>query len=124
MGNYLWIIIVVGAAILLAVGIKVVVFIIAYNNSKKEKESEKEVSDKIESSTNELSSLFGNSDNVESINSSSSRVTITVKDTSKLDTKKIEEQFKDVLFTGNKVIFVVGEKAEDFSNQLKNKIFK
>ena len=124
MPNYLWIIIVVGAAILLAVGIKVVAFIIAYNNSKKEKESEKEVSNKIESSTNELSTLFGSSDNVESINNSSSRVTITVKDTTKLDTKKIEEQFKDVLFTGNKVVFVVGEKAEEFSNQLKNKIFK
>ena len=120
--SIIWIILVATLAPI-AIGVLILFLLLNQRNKNKTIESEKKVTIKIETSTSELALLFGGKQNVESINNSSSRVTIVVKDESKLDSKKIEEQFKDVLFTNNKVIFVVGEKAEEFSSQLKNKIF-
>ena len=39
-----------------------------------------------------------------------------------VDIDKIKEIYKDVLFTNNKVVFVVGEKSKEFAAQLEKKI--
>lgn len=109
--------------ILIIIGVIAVIGIIivtlALIHKKREELNNKRIEESIDSSTRELASLFGTRHNIKEVTTSGSRVSITVFDPDLLNTNEIKNKFQDVLFTGNKVVFVVGEKAEEFASKLK-----
>ena len=99
-----------------------IISIIYFKKEAKRKQNEIEVNEKIDSSTDVLSPLFGSEDNILNISSRGSRTSIELKDISKIDEDKIKEAFDDVMFMGNKVVFIIGEKSKEFASILEEKI--
>lgn len=116
MEPYIIIIIVVACLLVLAL---VAFFIISYNKKKKIAESEAEVNEKVEQSASRLALCFGGNDNISKITTAGSRVTVMVNDPSKINKDDINKELDNVMFMGNKIVFVIGSKSEDFSNLLK-----
>lgn len=93
------------------------IFFILKNNSKKKAQAlEKEV----KQSATALYDKFGGKDNILEIKNSGSRVVVTLNDISKADKKEIQNIFESVLFMGNKIVFVIGSKSEEFKNILED----
>lgn len=119
----IWIIILI---IVLAVAvIAFLIFLILHLNKKKRiQESEKKVDQKVEESALEVSSAFGGRDNIQEINSKGSRVSVLLVDPSKVDKEKINSNLDSVMYMGNKVVFVIGEKSDMFKKLLDENIEK
>ena len=103
-----------------------IVVLIVFTTIKKKRIQQSEIaaSNKVEESTSDLAKAFGSKSNIKRITSSGSRVTVELVEISKVNTDKIKEIYKDVLFTNNKAVFVVGEKSKEFASQLENKLNK
>ena len=116
MPTYVYVIIICVAAVLLAVAI----FFILRNASKKKKIrlSNEQADKKVEDSAKTVSSAFGGKENILNISSQGSRVSITLKDISLADKEKINSQFQDARYRGNKIILVIGSKSEEFRKKL------
>ena len=116
MEPYVYIIIAVAAALLIAL---VVLGIIRYNKKKKIEAADKAVDEKVEQSASKLALCFGGNDNIKQITTAGSRVTVLLEDPTKVNKEEINQELANVMFMGNKVVFVIGSKSEDFSNLLK-----
>lgn len=116
MPTYVYVIIICVAAVLLAVAI----FFILRNASKKKKIrlSNEQADKKVEDSAKTVSSAFGGKENILNISSQGSRVSIALKDISLADKEKINSQFQDARYRGNKIILVIGSKSEEFRKKL------
>ena len=116
MPTYVYVIIICVAAVLLAVAI----FFILRNASKKKKIrlSNEQADKKVEDSAKTVSSAFGGKENILNISSQGSRVSITLKDISLADKEKINSQYQDASYRGNKIILVIGSKSEEFRKKL------
>lgn len=115
------VVIVICCVLIIALGI-----IIAFKVSKNKKIrlSEEKANQKVEEAASHLSLCFGGNDNIESVSQKGSRVTILVKDMSLVEKTKIDEELSSVMYMGNKIVFVIGSKSEDFSKLLKENIEK
>lgn len=106
----------------LAVIILLLVLILKKKQKKKYLQQEQKVQQEINKSTDQLTPLFGNNDNIKQITNRGSRTTVEVKDIAKIDEDKIKSTFEEVMFMGNKIIFVIGEKSATFAKMLEDKI--
>ena len=108
----------------LVLGCLLLVLILKIRRNQKIKESEAAVNEKVESTASHLSTCFGGNDNIVEIKQSGSRVNVTLKDPSKVDKTAIDKELNSVMYMGNKVVFVIGSKSEDFSRLLQENIEK
>ncbi len=111
-------------AIVVVVAVVVVLIVLHLNKKKKIAESEKKADEKIKSSAAEVSDKFGGRDNIKDISSKGSRVTVRVIDAEKVDKKAITETLEQVMFMGEKVVFVIGSKSEEFKQLLEENVDK
>lgn len=111
----------VGAVIL--IGLVVFLALHLHKNAKIRKSNE-EADKKVEESASHLALCFGGNDNIEEITQTGSRVSVKVKDPSKVDKEKIDQELSSVMYMGNKVVFVIGSKSEEFSTFLKENVGK
>lgn len=116
------ILILVVAIVLVAAAIVIIVLI--SRKQAKIKASEKAVDEKIKSSASTLSLCFGGNDNIKEISQRGSRVSVLVDDMSKVDKTKIDTTLNSVMYMGNKVVFIIGSKSEEFSKLLEENIAK
>lgn len=118
-----WIIVIAVAASLVLLAL--LCFIIMKINRRKQIEaSENAAAEKVRSAASHLSSLFGGNENILQISSKGSRVTVTVKDPSAVEKKEIDKTLDSVMYMGNKVVFIIGEKSEEFQKLLSENIDK
>lgn len=117
--NNIWWISLIIIAVVLVLAIIGIVFII---RKKREKKSEKDLDSKIEETTNSLSLAFGGRVNILSIDQKGSRVSLKIKDISKVDKEKIDSLFSPVMYMSDKITFVIGERSQLFEEMLKKKI--
>lgn len=117
----IWMYILIAVAVVLVIGL-VVFLVLKANKKKKIEAAEKEVQEKISSSTSELADKFGGNDNILEITKSGSRVTVLVKDPLKIEKEAIKETIDNVMFMGSKVVFVIGSDSEIFKNLLESKV--
>ena len=72
---------------------------------------------------NAIAVLFGGKENVTSIEARGSRVTISVKDTSLIHSEDFEKAgIKGAVIMSDRIMFVVGNNAEEFAENLKKEI--
>jgi phosphotransferase system IIB component len=116
------ILILVVAIVLVAVAI--VIIILISRKQAKIKASEKAFDEKIKSSASTLSLCFGGNDNIKEISQRGSRVSVLVDDMSKVDKTKIDTTLNSVMYMGNKVVFIIGSKSEEFSKLLEENVAK
>ena len=121
--NQIVLIIIIVVCCLLFVALGVIVALKVSKN-KKIRLSEEKANQKVQEAASHLSLCFGGNDNIESISQKESRVTILVKDMSLVEKTKIDEELPSVMYMGNKIVFVIGSKSEDFSKLLKENIGK
>ncbi len=88
------------------------------------KESNKKADEKIEESASHLSLLFGGKDNIKGISSKGSRVSVEVVDPTKLEKDAITKELDSVMFMGNKIVFIIGSKSEEFEKLLNENVEK
>lgn len=119
MNTALLVVIIVASILVLGLIAYLVYFI---QKKKKIQESEEAASQVVDESTSDLAKLFGSKKNIKAITSTGSRVSVELNDITLVDIDKIKEIYKDVLFTNNKVVFVIGEKSKEFAAQLEKKI--
>lgn len=120
----LWalILIIVVAAVVLFLLVFFLVRHIVHKN--KIKASEKEVEEKVKTSASSLAPCFGGNDNIKEITQRGSRVTVLVNDPEKVDKEKINATLSSVMYMGNKVVFVIGSKSEEFKKLLEENVDK
>lgn len=118
-----WEFIVILAAIILGTAL-IVFLIVKITHHIKVKNSEKAVDQKIESTASLLSTSFGGKDNIKEITTRGSRVTVLLNDPSKVDKQTIDKNLSSVMYMGNKIVFIIGEKSEDFEKMLSENIDK
>ena len=116
------ILIIVIAIVLVAAAVIIIVLI--SRKQAKIKASEKAVDEKVKSSASTLSLCFGGNDNIKEITQRGSRVSVLVNDMSKVDKTKIDATLNSVMYMGNKVVFVIGSKSEEFSKLLEENVAK
>lgn len=116
-----WEIIVIILAELIVIS-AIVLIVYTVIKKKKIRQSEERVDAKIEDSTDMLALTFGGKENIKEITSRGSRVTVTVIDLSLVDKGKINQELESVMFMGNKIVFVIGSKSEQFRRLLSDKI--
>lgn len=116
MPTYVYIIIIAVAALLLAV----VIFFIIRSSIKRKKirKSNEEANKKVEDSAKTIATAFGGKANILSITKQGSRVTLELKDPSLADKEKINTEFKDARYRGNKVTLIIGSRSEEFKTLL------
>ncbi len=88
------------------------------------KESNRKADEKIEESASHLSLLFGGKENIKGISSKGSRVSVEVLDPSKLEKDEITKELDSVMFMGNKIVFIIGSKSEEFEKLLNENVEK
>ena len=116
MPTYVYIIIIAVAAVLLAVAI----FFIIRSSIKRKKirKSNEEANKKVEDSAKTIAGAFGGKSNIISITKQGSRVTLELKDPSLADKEKINTEFKDARYRGNKITLIIGSRSEEFRKLL------
>ena len=100
----------------------VVLIVLKVVKNKRIKESERKADAKIEESASHLSLLFGGKENIKQISSRGSRVSLEVVDTSKIEKEAITKELDSVMFMGNKIVFIIGSKSEEFERLLSENI--
>lgn len=118
---YIILIIVLGVIALLGV---IVYITLKTKRNKQIKEADEAVEQKVETSASHLSTCFGGNDNIVEIKQSGSRVNVLVKDPAKVDKEAIDKELSSVMYMGNKIVFIIGSKSEDFSRLLQENIEK
>ncbi len=118
---WMYIVIAVVAVLIIALAIFITLKLI---KNKKIKDSEIKVEQKIESSTASLATCFGGKDNIIDVKTTGSRVTVEVKDISLINKDSILKQFDQSMFMGNKIVFIIGSKSEEFRKALLDNIEK
>lgn len=103
--------------------IGVIVFIFIKLSKKTKAQIEQEESESYVEKTGRVAEIFGGKDNIVSLEIKGSRVIVNVKSTKDIDPKKLDEEgLKGSVIMGQKVIFPVGSKADEFALSLKQKI--
>ena len=114
--------------ILIIVAIVVVVILTLLSiyliHKKKIRDSNRQADEKVQTSAIEVSDKFGGRNNIEQISSKGSRVTVLVKDPTIVDKEGINMILEQVMFMGNKVVFVIGSKSEYFKELLEENVDK
>ena len=118
---YIILIIVLGVIALLGV---IIYITLKTKRNKQIKEADEAVEQKVETSASHLSTCFGGNDNIVEIKQSGSRVNVLVKDPAKVDKEAIDKELSSVMYMGNKIVFIIGSKSEDFSRLLQENIEK
>ncbi len=118
---YIILIIVLGVIALLGV---IIYIILKTKRNKQIKEADEAVDLKVETSASHLSTCFGGNDNIVEIKQSGSRVNVLVADPAKVDKEAIDKELSSVMYMGNKIVFIIGSKSEDFSRLLQENIEK
>lgn len=121
MEKWMYIVIAVVAAIVVLVAVFIVCKVI---KNKRIKESERKADQKMEESASHLSLLFGGKENIKEISSRGSRVSLQVIDMDRIDKENITKELDSVMFMGNKIVFVIGSKSEEFEKLLNENIDK
>lgn len=102
----------------------IVFFVIKTIRLSKIRKSDEEANERVEQSAGNLSTCFGGNDNIVSISQQGSRVTVLLKNPELIDKEAISKELSSVMYTGSKVVFVIGSKSEEFSRLLKENIDK
>ncbi len=118
-----WMYIVI-AAIAAVVVLALVLVLCKVRKNRKIQESERKADQKMEESASHLSLLFGGKENIKEISSRGSRVSLQVIDMDKIDKDAITKELDSVMFMGNKIVFVIGSKSEEFEKLLNENIDK
>ncbi len=112
-----WLIAVI--AVCAAVVVAVVVLVAAWALRRgKIKKSNAEADQVVNEKAKEVSDSFGGKDNITSIRSSGSRVTVTVENPDIVNRDEINASLENVMYMGNKIVFVIGSKSETFKELL------
>lgn len=112
------------AVLAVLVVLAVVLIVLKVVKNKRIRESERKADQKIEESASHLSLLFGGKENIKQISSRGSRVSLEVLDTSKIEKEAITKELDSVMFMGNKIVFIIGSKSEEFERLLNENIDK
>lgn len=117
----LWqiILIIVSAVVVIAT---IIVVTLKLNKNKRINESEKKIKETIDESTTKLADCFGGKENIDSIDQIGSRVSVKVKDPLIVNKEAINKELPNVMYMGNKIIFVIGSDSIDFKSKLDEKI--
>lgn len=118
------VIIVISAVAIALLAALAVFFIVRGIKSAKIRKSDEQADEKVEESAGNLSTCFGGNDNIVSISQQGSRVTVLLKNPGIIDKECINRELSSVMYMGNKVVFVIGSKSEEFSKLLKENIDK
>lgn len=111
--------IVLGSVAGVLILIALIIFIVLLASKKKKVRLSNEAANRrVEESAKEVSSCFGGKENILSVTQQGSRVTLVRKDPSLADKEKINACFKDCRYRGNKIVFIIGSKSEEFKKLL------
>ena len=105
----------VGGALLVGLLINLLLVI---RKKRKVKASDKQAEIKMTNSANAISDKFGGYSNIVSITQRGSRVTVSVVNPDLVLKKDIVTIMDNVMFMGNKVVFVIGSHSEEFQKLL------
>lgn len=107
----------------LVVIVAAIIIIVVVRKQQMIKQSNQEADDRVSLVASTISKCFGEN-NIEDITQNNSRVTIIVKDISKVNKEEIQKELDSVMYMGNKIVFVVGSKSEEFYKSLKENLSK
>jgi phosphotransferase system IIB component len=116
-----WLIAVIAAAAVLLL-LVIILVVLKINKNHRIKASEVAVNEKVKETASTLSTSFGGNENIQEITTRGSRVTVMVKDPAKVDKETIGKNLDSVMYMGNKVVFIIGEKSEEFQKLLSQNI--
>lgn len=106
---------------LLIIGL--IIFLSIKFKKKSKEQIEQEESESYVQKTGRVAEIFGGRDNIVSLEIKGSRVIVNVKSTSGIEPSKLDsEGLNGSIIMGDKVIFPVGSKAEEFAENLRKKI--
>lgn len=108
---------------LLAIIIAAIIIVVIIKKHKMIEKSNQEADDKVSEVASTISKCFGEN-NIEDITQNNSRVTLIVKDIAKVNKEEIKKELDSVMYMGNKIVFVVGSKSEEFYKLLKENLSK
>lgn len=114
-----WYIILIIILVCVLVIFGVIIAVLKLNKNKKIKESNSLADSKVKTAAINLVDCFGGKNNIKDIKTSGSRVSIIVDDISKINKEKIDSELSSVMYMGNKIVFIIGSKSEEFSSLLK-----
>jgi phosphotransferase system IIB component len=118
-----WIIVTI--AVSAAVFVVLLILLCLYLRKKARiRKADEEVKAKVSASASVLSGKFGGNDNIRSISASGSRVTVIVIDPLKVDKAGISQSLDNVMYMGNKVVFVIGTESQEFEKLLAENVGK
>ncbi len=100
----------------------IILLVLHIRKSNKIKASNLKVKEQVRASADALADKFGGNDNIVKISSSGSRVTVLLKEKDKIDKAGIEKEFSNVMYMGDKVVFVIGTESAEFSKLLQNRL--
>ncbi len=110
--------------IIAVIAVILVILSIYLIHKKKIADSNRKADEIVQSSAIKVSDKFGGRDNIVQISSKGSRVTVLVKDPTIVDKESISSILEQVMFMGDKVVFVIGSKSEYFKELLEENVDK
>ncbi len=119
-----WLIAVIAASAAVVVIVAAVIIILRVIKHNKIKKSNEEADQIVNEKAKEVSDSFGGKENIVSIQSSGSRVTVLVENPDIVNRDEINNSLENVMFMGKKIVFVIGSKSETFKELLEENIGK
>lgn len=122
--NTLWIIIIAIICAVIVIAAIASYLVIFFNKKRKIADSERKVEQIVNETASTLATKLGNNDNIEKIENNGSRVSVYVKDMSKVDKDEINKVIENTMFMNNKIVFIIGSHGEEFKKLLEENISK